>query len=459
MAPLTPAAQMALANLLRGVPQQGMGGLGVEMGPPPIDSSLPGLPGADGLPAQVAMADVLAGRATQAPPPNPMGTETAPLPAGASVATEAAQQEPSADEFATSLSNALLAQRGSAAELRRQRAAGNLGLLTGDRVLSNFGQSQIDQASSGDPNSLRHLSLIQAQQRLAQQAATEERQGRQGDARLGLAERQYGTQAALGWSSLGQRRQEHADDLEQAKRAAERQRLKDIEATQDRLRGELLGNKVIKDTQEAEANFIKVEEISRNPNPANDIALIFSVMKTYDPSSTVREGEFASAQNAANVPDRIRNAFNKAKEGTILNPKQRREFVESARIYLEAQKRKAGEIAAGYEKAARDAGVDPRFVIPEGTLSGYNVQSGVPRVPVGQSLPTGADGNPTLDGGDQAPRPKAAPRPLNTEPFVYTRPAKARTGGIYMFNPKGDAFFVMQDRVEAARARGWKDVP
>lgn len=402
--PLNAAAQMALAKLLRGnVAQQMAPGMGAEMGPPPIDSALPGLPDMDGLTPQMAMADVLAGRTGEQSPipvaPPPMGAAAPPPPAGQAPQTSPDGQGATLNglDLSAVLSGDLERQRERAASIGRQRAAGNLGLLTGDRVLSNFGQAQLNQAIASDPSSLRYLDLLQKQQRLAQQATTEERQGRQGDERLGLAREDYKTRSALGWSALGQRKQEHIDDVESDKRKAERQRLKDIQDTQDRLRGEVLGNKVIKDAQEAEANFIKVEEIAKNPNPANDIALIFSVMKTYDPSSTVREGEFASAQNAANVPDRIRNAFNKAREGTILNPKQRSEFVESARVYLNGQRKKAKEIMSGYEKTARESGVDPRFVIPEGTISGYSVRGGPQRTTPAESMPTGADGNPTLE--------------------------------------------------------------
>ena len=60
-------------------------------------------------------------------------------------------------------------------------------------------------------------------------------------------------------------------------------------------------------------------------------------MKMLDPNSTVREGEFANAQNAASIPDRIRNQYNKAAEGTRLTAEQRNDFVASAeRVYKES---------------------------------------------------------------------------------------------------------------------------
>lgn len=49
-------------------------------------------------------------------------------------------EDPSAQEKAAAMAQAL----------RRQRAAGNLGLLTGDRVLSGFGQAQLQGAQAGE---------------------------------------------------------------------------------------------------------------------------------------------------------------------------------------------------------------------------------------------------------------------------------------------------------------------
>ncbi|BCV06223.1 MAG: hypothetical protein CM15mV128_240 [Caudoviricetes sp.] len=53
-------------------------------------------------------------------------------------------------------------------------------------------------------------------------------------------------------------------------------------------------------------------------------------MKVLDPTSVVREGEQATAANAAGVPSRVRNAFNKALTGEKLSLEQRKDFVSTA---------------------------------------------------------------------------------------------------------------------------------
>lgn len=63
---------------------------------------------------------------------------------------------------------------------------------------------------------------------------------------------------------------------------------------------------------------------------AGDISFIYQYMKMLDPGSVVREGEFATAQNAAGVPERIANFYNRALKGERLNPRQRQEFLATA---------------------------------------------------------------------------------------------------------------------------------
>lgn len=96
-----------------------------------------------------------------------------------------------------------------------------------------------------------------------------------------------------------------------------------------------------------------------NPSPQDDIALIFSYMKMLDPGSVVREGEFATAQNAASVPDAIRNRYNQVTNGTRLNPQQRKEMARTVeRIYL-SRRDTYNAKAEEYRGYARDYGVNP----------------------------------------------------------------------------------------------------
>jgi len=101
---------------------------------------------------------------------------------------------------------------------------------------------------------------------------------------------------------------------------------------------------------------------------ADDIALIFSFMKTLDPGSTVREGEFATASNAGGIPERVWNLYNKVKAGQFLTDEQRKDFSRTAKKNLDGLTKEAKRVASGYMRSAKDRGIPEFLVVPEGTF-------------------------------------------------------------------------------------------
>lgn len=104
-----------------------------------------------------------------------------------------------------------------------------------------------------------------------------------------------------------------------------------------KLRDDWLKNQTTKNSQSVKEAYDKIK--SAPQTAAGDMSLIYGFMRMQDPGSTVREGEFATAQNAASVPDQVRNMYNRAISGQRLNPNQRNDFINSAgRIYSAQQK-------------------------------------------------------------------------------------------------------------------------
>jgi Transglycosylase SLT domain len=107
--------------------------------------------------------------------------------------------------------------------------------------------------------------------------------------------------------------------------------------------------------------YKQIETLTSNPKATaqDDMAAIFTFMKTLDPTSTVREGEYASARNATGVPDQIRNLYNRAQSGNQLNPQQRRQMRNTAaRVYLPVRDA-YNSTAEQYQGYAKDAGIEP----------------------------------------------------------------------------------------------------
>ena len=106
-----------------------------------------------------------------------------------------------------------------------------------------------------------------------------------------------------------------------------------------------------------------------DPSPSGDLALIFNFMKVLDPGSVVREGEFATAQNAGGIDQRTRGLYNRITSGERLTPEQRADFADRAtRLYSEAQGQYQS-LAEQYAGFAKQAGLPVDQVIPDFSYS------------------------------------------------------------------------------------------
>lgn len=96
---------------------------------------------------------------------------------------------------------------------------------------------------------------------------------------------------------------------------------------------------------------------------AGDIALVFSYMKVLDPGSTVREGEFATAANAAGVPSAIASMYNKIIGGGKLETNARDQLKESAEKIWQKAIERQNSLANQYSNIAKRGGMNPKNVI------------------------------------------------------------------------------------------------
>jgi hypothetical protein len=131
------------------------------------------------------------------------------------------------------------------------------------------------------------------------------------------------------------------------------------------LRKELQGRPEFKDFKVVESAYAKVNALGgkANPSPADDMGLIFSYMKLLDPGSTVREGEYASAQNTTGIPGQILNMYNKAVDGHFLNPGQRSHFTQSAKDLYGTHLGEFTKLADEYRSLAERSGAAPGDVV------------------------------------------------------------------------------------------------
>lgn len=130
------------------------------------------------------------------------------------------------------------------------------------------------------------------------------------------------------------------------------------------VRGEFVSIPAVKSFSEQAQAFGRIVASAEDPSPAGDLALIFNFMKVLDPGSTVREGEFANAQNAGGIDDKVRGLYNQIINGKRLSEVQRADFVGRAqRLYGNAEQGYA-KTEKFYRGVAERAGLKPEEVIP-----------------------------------------------------------------------------------------------
>jgi hypothetical protein len=129
------------------------------------------------------------------------------------------------------------------------------------------------------------------------------------------------------------------------------------------LRKEFNGLPVVKDFNDVDAAYGKMKRASESPSAAGDLSLIFGYMKMLDPGSTVREGEFANAQNAGGVDDKVASAYNQVVDGQRLTPDQRKDFLGRARQLYDTHAEQLNTAAERYSGIAKKSGADPEDVV------------------------------------------------------------------------------------------------
>ena len=103
--------------------------------------------------------------------------------------------------------------------------------------------------------------------------------------------------------------------------------------------------------------------VSAPETAAGDMSRIFGYMKILDPGSTVREGEYASAEKARGVPASVMAQYNRVLNGQRLTPQQRNEFTQSAGDLVNSQKQQFADVAKYYGDISGRYGVNPENII------------------------------------------------------------------------------------------------
>lgn len=161
--------------------------------------------------------------------------------------------------------------------------------------------------------------------------------------------------------------------------------------------------------------YAKVVSAAKDPSAAGDLALIFSFMKMLDPTSVVREQEFANAQNAAGVPERIRALYNNVLTGERLTPSTRADFLSQTDAIYKGAEREYANVEKQYR------GISERQGLPtENTIIDFRYSGPTYTPPVSMRDLSAAG-----IGQNQPPQIPVTPAPAPTPATPTTQPAAA----------------------------------
>jgi len=125
-----------------------------------------------------------------------------------------------------------------------------------------------------------------------------------------------------------------------------------------------------KDYYQQREAYNRIVSSATDPSAAGDLALIFNYMKVLDPGSTVREGEFANAQNAGSAFSIVGAKYNKIVSGERLTEVQRKDFVDRANKLFEGAKKQQDSVVKEFESKAVKYGVPGDLVVRDTSATG-----------------------------------------------------------------------------------------
>lgn len=114
-----------------------------------------------------------------------------------------------------------------------------------------------------------------------------------------------------------------------------------------------------KDFQVVQDSYNRIQEVTKKPSAAGDLALLYNYVKLLDPGSVVRESEFALAATAGSYGERIKAEASRIMAGERLSDAMRADYKGRADDLFTAQKNSYNQIKKQYRTIAERSGLNP----------------------------------------------------------------------------------------------------
>jgi hypothetical protein len=165
--------------------------------------------------------------------------------------------------------------------------------------------------------------------------------------------------------AIADAKQREADNARRITEAADKKKEEDLKRTGD-LRGAYESNSVTKATYvklNAFDDLMTIPGSMQKRTASHDMKMVYQIMKMYDPNSSVKEGEYAMAEQARGVPDTVRNTYNSLFTGNRLTDTQVANFKKTALETMAGQMKSQDLVDQRYRSLADKQGYDSTLVI------------------------------------------------------------------------------------------------
>lgn len=139
--------------------------------------------------------------------------------------------------------------------------------------------------------------------------------------------------------------------------------------TETKLRAEFEGDASVKTYRTVVPTYNAMVDAAKRDNKASDLNIVYGLAKLMDPTSVVRESEFAMAAQAGNFGERIQGLVNMISGGGRLVPELRAQLLDEAKSRVDAYKATHDQVANQYRSLAKQYLVKPENVINEVKVS------------------------------------------------------------------------------------------
>lgn len=131
------------------------------------------------------------------------------------------------------------------------------------------------------------------------------------------------------------------------------------------LRKEFEGLPEVKNYKQAYPAYASIVDAAKRNTTQSDINIVYGLAKLYDPTSVVREGEYATVANSPNIPEKVKGYAQYLAGGGRLSEETKKQILAEAKGRIGSYEGEVRKSKTSYEGIAKKRGMDPANVFTD----------------------------------------------------------------------------------------------